>query len=357
MLKTNQIFCGTNATLNKIYCTICDDETNVIDKDFYVNLDTVNINEFVKVIDKNRFANKMPIKNENIGRFVTYIKITKGNAEKIEKSIKDLVNTNHKENEPYTYGDFTNFMICSALINVAKDIDGDDTSIVYLQIFDNVVGGSFIGLYPVTENEDLKNNIPFFTASSLAETFSKEDYQLNFSTKVTGITAASFVTRPITFDNIYLEPVAGSHFTVNNDGIKISYLGTEFTKEKFEDLTNLKVLLDLEFEPINGKLYKTKSEFDTFNNFVNYVKSSTDFNTSTKFGFKLSKISVKCEGSKSEEFGKSERIISRINAILQTYCPGITFDDISTNDKTTTEIVNNNEFDLKVVVDVFSNIV
>jgi hypothetical protein len=343
MSEIKTIYCNGNPIWYKCNYTICRDDTNIINKKFYVDLDEVDTNTFIDVICKNKFANKMPVKNEIVSRFSTYITFKLKNIGKIGAVYAEFL---EKKKDISTIGKNYNNMILSVIRDIANETtDYDEKCNVYVDIYDSIVSSSYIGLFP--KDSDL----PLFSAASLAETFSKEDYQLNFGTKVSGITSASFLTRPICIDNMYFEPVAGSYFTINNTNIKISYLGTEFTEEKFEDLANLRVLLDLEFTPIFEKLYKNKVDFDKFNSFVNFIKSGKEFDTSTKFGFKLSKISVKCEGEKAKEFGGSEGIISRINSIIKAYYPEINFTDITTNNLVTTEEVQDNEFVLKVIMD------
>jgi hypothetical protein len=345
MITTKTLYVGGCPISSKCVYSICDKDNEVINKEFYVNLYEVDTNEFINVISKNKFANKMPVKNEIISRFVTYITFKKKDINQIIAHYATFLEKNINIS---SVAKLYNDNILTILNNINNElIDYRDDLDIYVDIYDSIVNSSYIGIF--SKNSD----IPLFTAASLAETFSREDYQLNFGTKVTGIISASFVTRPISIGNIYFEPVAGSYFTINNNNIKISYIGTEFTKDKFEDLSNLRILMDLEFEPICKKMYKNKVEFERFNSFVKFIKSGSDFDTSTKFGIKLTKISIKCEGTKSEEFGNSNGVMKKVIDLIKQYYPDIQFNDIydSTDYTTVANLQNNNEFILKVIMD------
>ena len=170
-----------------------------------------------------------------------------------------------------------------------NDIKEDlSNHVIYIDLYDSIVASSFVGISALSDNNNESSLL--FTASSLGEKLEKQDYQVSFSCKKDGIVSASFNTRPMCINNIYFEAIPGSFLTIDKENVKIAYVGTEFSSDKFEDMNNLRIALDLFFTPENGKIYKNEKEFNEFNAFVKYIHGSNEENKKYKINLKLREI-------------------------------------------------------------------
>jgi hypothetical protein len=332
----------------KGFYIVSDNRESVINEKFYVNLDEVNIEEFIKVINHNKFANKMPIKEEIINRFSTNIAFKISNINNIVEQYKAAVNkqdlsANNSRNYILAILDF--------IVDITETVKKyDSNSFVYVNLYDSVVASSFVGI------ASDKTKVPFIEGSSITEMIKKEDYQISFSCRKTGIISASFATRPITIGNVYYESVPGSNIIMDRGNLTVGYLGTQFDPKLIGDYENLRIVLDLIFTPSNDKLFNNGEEFDKFNKFVNYIKGS-ETEKPGEFIYNLSKIKMICKGKGVENYGGIKKLISEVIDSINYMC-GTQYNSNSYEiiDDTTVEINLNKEdfgnFIFKAIMDV-----
>lgn len=343
----------------KEYITFKPENEPIINDSFYVNLNDVDPTDFFKVIMHNKFANKMPVKNSVLDRFSTHFVIKSEDfgenlCSKYFKALENITDT--ERSKDYMNAIKTSLEhIISILHNVTEDISKHN---IYVDIYDSVISSSFIGIHGLKKVDDITEvSIPIFQASAFAEKIEKQDYQVSFSCKKDGIISASFITRPMCMGDIYFEPIPGSHLTIDKENVKVSYLGTEFDKEKFEDLGNLRIALDIFFTPDNGKVFKNEQEFDDFNDFIKYIKGENPDNKRYKINLKLHEIKITVEGNVADKVGYAEGIYNKVinyiksgtNIPFEVLCEKITqnrieklfkVDDLSSNQFLLTTIVD-----------------
>lgn len=300
----------------KAIFTIRPDTDCKIDDSFYVNLNTVDPVDFYKVIMHNKFANKMPVNNKILDRFSTHCMIAKNDF--TDSFYNNYVTAIDKIEDTARSIDYIRAVKQSLenLKTLLSDIKEDlSNHVIYIDVFDSVVASSFIGISGLSDNNE---SSLLFTASSLGEKIEKQDYQVSFSCKKDGIISASFNTRPMCINNIYFEAIPGSFLTIDKENVKIAYVGTEFSSEKFEDMNNLRIALDLFFTPENGKIYKNEKEFNEFNDFVKYIQGSNEENKKYKINLKLREIKITCEGVNADAFGGVDGVYKTLMNYINT---------------------------------------
>lgn len=313
--KTYKTFCNTLLSNYTMYFT-CEskDNDNVVNKDFYVNLDDVGIEDVLKVFKHVKFVNRIPTKVSITNRFITHIAINVKSFEKLKNdySNNDLFIEYTKNNE---IGAILLNHIFENTTNLIEDFNIMDDGVIYYDIYDSVVSSSYIGIY------GKKENFPLFKASSLAETTSKEDYQVSFSCKETGIISAAFNTMPMSINGIFYEAIPGSFMKMDKNNLKISFIGSEFKEETIDDLSNLRITMDINFIPKNDRhsFFNNKEEFKRFNDFVEYVKSGRNDEDTTEFNFDLAidNITIVCEGNNKDKFKSSKGLLNSVLKLIE----------------------------------------
>ena len=88
---------------------------------------------------------------------------------------------------------------------------------------------------------------------------------------------------------------------MNLQSYKLAYIGSIFNEELFEDYSQFRFALDIEFKPLNSKFATTKESFEYFHNIIDQTKEKnpskifTNRNNS-KLMCKLSNIKLTVSG-------------------------------------------------------------
>ena len=265
------------------------------------------------MILNNNLANRLPKTKSPLDNFFISLRCNVSDIESIINEFSDLL---VKKNPEEGIARYYVLSVLEALktINSSKTDDHKDKFVIF-DIYDSVVGSSYIGL-------EFPSNAIGFKAHSLAEKISREDVQVSFSEKL-DVAYTSFGTIPnmACFGDYIFTPTPGSYMSINNESMTMSYLGTEFSSQNIANYAHKRIAMKLTFVPENGKLYKNSDEYEKFKEFVEYLESgssSDPMKHMMKLPFKLSSIELSVAGKDESETVEtfSEKLMSALSKEL-----------------------------------------
>lgn len=267
---------------------------------------------FDMIINSN-LANRLPKTKSPLDNFFISLRCNVSDIESIINEYSDIL---VKKNPEESTSRFYILAVLEALktINASKPEDPDNhkDEFVIFDIYDSVVGSSYIGL-------EFPSNAIGFKAHSLAEKISREDVQISFSEKL-DVAYTSFGTIPnmACFADYIFTPTPGSYMSITNDSMTMNYVGTEFSSQNIANYAHKRITMKLTFVPENGKLYKNSDEYEKFKDFVEYLESGSSndpMKRMMKLPFKLSSIELSVGGNDESETVStfSEKLMSALS--------------------------------------------
>lgn len=167
-------------------------------------------------------------------------------------------------------------------------IHADD--ILYFTFIPKVISNTCFSLY--SEN---KRDVEI-VSNQTNETLSKTDMVISFGTKVSGIVSAKSTAFPF---SIKLKNNDAIHFGdvtifIENTSLKLHAIDVG---KQLEDGSSLNISIAMEFKPLKDKLFNSKFEFETFNNFVKSKMPNTASEINAFYNFTPISIKVHCSGT------------------------------------------------------------
>ena len=285
------------------------DYTSAID----LRYDENTLSGVFDMILNSNIANRLPKTKSPLDNFFISLRC---NVSDIDSIINDFSDLLVKKNPEEGINRYHVLSVLEALktINSSK-IDDEKDKCVIFDIYDSVVGSSYIGL-------EFPSNAVGFKAHSLAEKISREDVQISFTEKL-DVAYTSFGTIPnmVCFADYIFTPTPGSYMTITNESMTMNYVGTEFSSQNITNYAHKRITMKLTFVPENGKIYKNSDEYEKFKEFVEYLESgssSDPMKRMMKLAFKLSSIELSVAGEdKSETVSTfSEKLMSALSKEL-----------------------------------------
>lgn len=311
----------------------CDD-TYVYNKDFYVDIfsDKDTVEKVVDTLLKTGFVSAIPVmENDDKFNHETCIKF-KLNMKSFEafnymKQYIDRVNEKYAENSEL-YKSILN-TITEAIENVFKQQPMDNRT-----YFINMVDSIFnqhrmylqLGSMKDTENksETPVHTMPIFESCACLATTNKQDHQINFGTKVSGNVSATYAECPICFDKYLMVQIPGSGANLTLSDLTLSYLGSIFTPDMFEDYSRFRFTMDISFKPFN-KLFVCNSEaFEHFDKLISTSKANVPSNMNERWFnpisilTKMKSIKLVLSGKESKQEDVTDVICGFIKTLIST---------------------------------------
>lgn len=325
----------------KYFCRYADiSDEMVYDLGFYITIDDTDktkrfelIERIIRTIEKNKYANKIPQDIVVYSRFVTKIAIRYDLFKTVVGEFLEVVKTcnisDNDSSKPYIKA------LCDAFMKVSeKHIETNvlDTSYLMFDVYDYNVCSSYVGLF---------NDVgyPMMTSCELVEKISREDINISFSEKASGVISASFRPVPMCIGDIIFRPLDNFFMNVTNDKINISYIGTIHDVEKYKDFSHFKADLTLTFVPQvteDNKIFKNLNQFEKFNDFIEYISNGTETSTpltDMKIPVRLDEIYVRCTGELNDKEHTASKIIEKL---IYTICTDKTYNIVDTDENSIT---------------------
>ena len=315
------------------------DYTSAID----LKYDENTLSGVFDMIVNSNLANRLPKTKSPLDNFFISLRCNMSDIDSIINEYSDIL---VKKNPEESTSRFYILSVLEALKTIktckGDDPDNDKDKCVIFDIYDSVVGSSYIGL-------EFPSNAIGFKAHSLAEKISREDVQISFSEKL-DVAYTSFGTIPnmACFGDFIFTPTPGSYMSINNEKMTMNYVGTEFSSKNIANYAHKRITMKLTFVPENGKLYKNSEQYEKFKDFVEYLESgssSDPMKRMMKLPFKLSSIELFVGGADESETVStfSKKLMSALSKELGLDITDYTLADDLTNDETTELIVFDHE--------------
>lgn len=340
------------------------DDDKVFDERSYVYIDheaqmDIFFNKVIKYMLNDMYINRFPkALNTTINRFVTKVAI----------NVKSLTTAVATFGMAITEANISNTVHAKkyilALHRTLAELDkyclkfnADDlrkNSRLYIDLYDSVIDSSYITF--VNRN----TAIPLFSANSIECMTKLKDYQLSFSDKVDGVVSASFNANPFMLSlgktTLLYDTIDGATMNVSNDKITIDYIGSIVDPFFVYNYKEYKSKLKLTFEPVNGKLFKNKTEFDKFNSFINYIDTGIFGQIENKlpeFPVKLRMIEISSNNNKENNPYIDElNVLHIFKEFIKTMYP--TIDNVN-KDPVIEKIINSDTIPEEAVFDKVNN--
>ena len=259
----------------------------IFDENSYVYLDdkqysaggsSILLNKVIDYIMNDMYINRFPkTQNPSVSRFITKFSINVSMLSVISTMLTNLITERNIPNTVYSKKYLIGLQRCILeLDKYCLKFETDEkrkNCRLYIDLLDSVVNSSSMSIY----SKD--SNIPLFTTNSLADKVKIKDFPLNFSDKVDGIISASFNLNPFTLSSplskvsINYDFIDGSFMKITNNKITLDYIGSIIDPHMVYNYKEFKSSLKLTFVPENGRIFKTKEEFNKFNDLVEYIDS------------------------------------------------------------------------------------
>lgn len=311
----------------------CDD-TYVYNKDFYVDIfrDKETVEKAVDTLLKTGFVSAIPVM-ENDDRFnhETCIKFNL-NSKSLEahdymkQYIDRVIEKNTENNELYKSILDT---INTTIENVFKQQPLDNRT-----YFINMVDSIFnqhrmylqLGSMKDTENksETPIHTMPIFESCACLATTNKQDHQINFGTKVSGNISATYAECPISFDKYLMVQIPGSGANLTLSDLTLSYLGSIFTSEMFEDYSRFRFTMDISFKPLNKLFVNNAESFDHFDKMISTSKANVPSNMNERWFdpisilTKMKSIKLVLSGKEAKQEDVTDVICGFIKTLIST---------------------------------------
>lgn len=225
---------------------------------------------------------------------------------------------------------------------------------LYIDLYDSVIDSSYVTF------ENTNTALPLFSTSSIECMTKLKDYQLSFSDKVDGVVSASFNANPFMLSlgkaTLLYDTIDGATMNVSNDKITIDYIGSIVDPYFVYNYKEYKSKLKLTFEPVNGKLFKNKAEFDKFNSFITYIDMGIFGQLETKlpvFPVKLRMIEISSNNNKENNPYIDElNVLHIFKEFIKTMYP--TIDNVN-KDPLIEKIINSDTIPEEAVFDKLNN--
>lgn len=276
---------------------------NIYDRESYIclneSLEAIPnlVSQAIKYMKKNMYINKYPQRTQSpINRFITKFSLIL-DIELINTFMETLRNTIIKENIPNNsqvkFYILAMFNTCNQLIGYINGKSNYMKCLAFIDIYDSIINSSYSGFFSKT------SKYPILTTNSISSTSKMKDVQINFSDKVDGIVHASFNINPFMVnvkscgETITYDSEDGNVLKIGNDSISVEYVGSITRPELIYNYSEFRSKLVFKFVPEKEgrKIYKTKEEFDQFNELIKYIENGV-YGSLTKF---LKEIPVKLE--------------------------------------------------------------
>ena len=162
--------------------------------------------------------------------------------------------------------------------------------ILYFTFIPKVISNTYFSLY-----SEKKRDVEIIS-NQINETLSKTDMVISFGTKVSGIVSAKSTSFPFSInlknnDAINFGDVS---MFIENTSLKIHAIDVN---KKLEDGSSLNISIAMEFKPLKDKLFNSKFEFETFNNFVKSKMPNTASELNAVYNFTPVSIKIHCSGT------------------------------------------------------------
>lgn len=150
-------------------------------------------------------------------------------------------------------------------------------------------------------------------SNQVNETISKTDMVISFGTKVSGIVSAKSTAFPFSINLKNNDVINFGDVTIfiENTSLKIHAIDVN---KQLEDGSSLNISIAMEFKPLKDKLFNSKFEFDTFNNFVKSKMPNTASELNVSYNFIPVSIKIHCSGT-SLKSDKNYNIYSSENLL------------------------------------------
>lgn len=260
-----------DANINIRHASKDADLTKIFNERFYVSIleNEEVMRKAATFLVKNGYISAIPMMNDDDREYhETCIRLVKD--DKFFDNLKRFEEILDEVSKDLSLSDVT-----KGVINELNDILFNDYSdpeyakdayYIYINLKDNVYNQHRC----IVSVNDVDNTL--FESCINKVTASKTDYQLNFGTKVTGNIGASFGECPITFGKYLGVQIPGGTSTLNLESYKLAYLGSIFNEELFEDYSQFRFALDIEFKPLNSKFATNDESFKYYHNIIEQTK-------------------------------------------------------------------------------------
>ena len=277
------------------------DWRTIIDYSMGVDLcfteDTVE--RFIERILTANTANRLPESKAPLDAFFTIFRLPVSEIKNIMNKYSDFI---VKKNLPDTMSKYYVLAVLETLKRILEITEANAETykdkFVIVDIYDSVVGSAYVGI-------ELPNGNIAFRSHSLGEKVSREDVQVSFAEKLpVAYTSFGLVPNICCFSDYIFFPTPGAFLSVNNTGMSLGYVGTEFSAEKISDYSYKRITLKFNFVPVNEKIYKNGDEYETFKNFIEYVENGSmndPMKHLLKLDFKLASIEITVRGTEEKE--------------------------------------------------------
>ena len=299
-----------------------DDISRIFNNKFYVNvLESEDImKKAATFLANNGYVCAIPVMSDDdrdyhetcimLVRTDDFIK----NIEQFENILNEATENNGAGVSNITKG------VITELTSVFEDYSDPEYEKDAYYIFINVKDSVYNQHRCIVSVNDINNNL--FEACVNKVTASKTDYQLNFGSKVTGNIGASFGECPIAFGKYLGIQIPGGTSTLNLESYKLAYLGSIFTNELFEDYSQFRFALDIEFKPLNSKFATNTESFEYYHNMIDQTKEK---NPSKLFSDRSkSKLNCKLANIKLSVSGKlvtcEQDVEDVVRSLIDTIC-------------------------------------
>lgn len=253
-----------------------DPVSEIYNESFYVDIfkyeETMKL--AVEYILNNGFASAIPIMSSNqIDNHETCIKFEiNPNSRKIYELFKSTISEIDETKYNKVFVNILYYIeeLVSEYFNTNSENDNDD--VFYINIKDSVFNAHRCLLF-VGDNE---TGFPIFECCKNTALTKRTDFQLNFGTKATGHVGATYQECPVSFDKYLMTQIPGGGANLVLNSYTVSYLGSIFTPDLFEDYSKFRFALDIEFLPQNKLFYSNEESYNYFNEIITQSKESND---------------------------------------------------------------------------------
>ena len=248
-----------------------DDVSKIYNESFYVDIfkDDDTVKRVVECFLNNGFVSAIPVMTgDQRENHETCIKFRVNQCSRnYYNMFKDLISSElSAKNDLFVK--ILNY-IDEVLSDFFKDEEVIDDKVYYVNLKDSVFNAHRCGLL-------IGDDFPIFECCGNIDLNKQTDIQLNFGTKVTGYIGATYQECPVSFDKYLMVQIPGSGSVLRMNAYNVSYLGSIFTPELFEDYSKFRFALDIRFLPLNKTFVSNSESYEYFNEMISQSKEANE---------------------------------------------------------------------------------